>query len=171
MNFQQINTYGASSKVDAYTSWVTDPNVPDPQHLPEPLGWTLLVRPYPVTQNRKNSKLYLPDSEIDFLNHLNNVARVVAIGPCAFNRQEHRMKDGSQKDWVSVGDFVTFPKNTGARRNFKGVSFVLLNDDEVVERLRDPLVLADESYYTVNIPKEHLEKYNTIYNKDFKQDV
>jgi hypothetical protein len=67
---------------------------------------------------------------------------------------------------VKIGDFVSFPKHTGAFRKFKGVSFVILGDDQIIERLPDPLVFGEdnESYMNIDIPKEDLEKYNTIYN-------
>lgn len=161
---QTSNSYTTSTKLDQNT-WITPPEVTDPDNLPQPLGWCLLVRPYPITQNTAKSKLILPGSEIDFLNYVTNIGRVVAIGDCCWNRPEHKMKDGSQKDWVKVGDFISFAKNVGARRKFKGVSYVSLVDDDVLERLPDPQVF-DDSLYTLNIPQSHLEKYNTVYKKE-----
>lgn len=158
-----LNSYQSSSKLSS-NSWITDPTVPDPENLPEPLGWCILVRPYPVAQTSKSS-IILSSGEMDFLNHVTNIGRVVAVGPCAWNRAEHVMKDGTQRDWVKVGDFVSFPKHVGSKRKFKGVSYVLMVDDEIVERLPDPQVF-DDGYYHINIPQEHLEKYNTIYKKE-----
>lgn len=156
-------SYQTPSKLDM-NSWITDPSIPDPDNIPEPLGWCLLVRPYPVTQNKQKSTIIMPGTELDFLNYVTNIGRVVAVGPCCWNRAEHRMKDGSQQDWVKVGDFVSFPKNVGQRRKFKGVSYVLLVDDEIVERLPDPQVF-DDGFYKVEIPVEHLTKYNTFRNQ------
>lgn len=157
------NAYQSKSNIQQ-NSWITPPTVEDPENLPEPLGWTVLVRPYPVSTNRKQTSLIIPEEELDFLNHVTNIGRVVAVGPCAFNRPEHRMKDGTQKDWVQVGDFVTYPRNAGSRRKFKGVSYVLLVDDELTERLPDPQVF-DDAFYQIDIPQEHLEKYNTTQKK------
>jgi co-chaperonin GroES (HSP10) len=153
------NTYQAKSKLDK-NSWITPPNEPDPENLPVPLGFLLLVRPYPVITNREKTTLIIPDEEFDFLNYVTNIGRVVAIGDCCWNREEHRMKDGTKKDWVQVGDFISYPKNTGARRKFKGVSYVVLTDEEVNERLPDPQIF-DNSYYKLDIPEEHMLKYNT----------
>ena len=158
-----INSYQSSTKLDQ-NSWITPPDVADPENLPRPLGWHVLVRPYPVAQNREKSSIYMPDAELDFLNHITCIGRVVAIGDCAWNRTDHRNKDGEHFNWVEVGDFVSYPKNVGARRKFKGVSYVLLSDDDVVEHLTDPQVF-DEGYYKIEIPQEHLEKYNTVYKK------
>jgi co-chaperonin GroES (HSP10) len=157
MSHQQ--SYQAISKLDQ-NSWITDPSIPDPDNIPEPLGWCILVRPYPVIQNKQKSTIIMPGNELDFMNYVTNIGRVVSVGPCCWNRAEHKMKDGSQKDWVKPGDFVSFPKNVGQRRKFKGVSYVLLVDDEIVERLPDPQVF-DDGFYKISIPEEDLVKYNT----------
>jgi co-chaperonin GroES (HSP10) len=150
------NAYQSSTKLDK-NAWITDPEVPDPDNLPEPLGFMMLIRPYPV---KCKSSILIPETEIDYMNYITNIGRVVAIGPCCWNRSEQLMKDGTQKDWVQVGDFVSFPKNAGARRKFKSVSYVLVADDEITERLPDPMVF-DNNYYQINIPDEHMSKYNT----------
>ena len=161
-----MNSYQATTKLDK-NSWITDPKVADPDNLPQPLGWTLLVRPYPVKQNEEKSKIIMPEGEMDYLNYVSNIGRVVAVGPCCWTRPEHKI-NGEQKDWVKVGDFVSYPKNVGAKRKFKGVGYILLVDDEIVERLPDPQVF-DNSFYKINIPQEDLEKYNTVYKKEIEQ--
>lgn len=104
----------------------------------------------------------MSSNEMEHMNYVTNIGRVVSVGPCCWNRAEHKMKDGTQKDWAQVGDFVSFPKNVGQRRKFKNVSFVLLVDDEIVERLPDPQVF-DDGYYQIKIPSEHLTTYNTYH--------
>ena len=163
---QQVSMQGgymAPTKIDK-NGWITPPEVDDPDNLPKPLGWTLLVRPYPIVQSRQSS-IIMPESDIDYMNYVTNIGRVVAVGPCCWTRPEHRDQDGNQFAWAQVGDFVSYPKNTGARRKFKGVSYVLLVDDEIVEKLEDPQVLEND-FYTIDIPEEHLKKYNTIYKGD-----
>jgi co-chaperonin GroES (HSP10) len=125
----------------------------------------LLIRPYPVNTNKAKTSLLISSDEMDFMNHITNIGRVVAIGKSCWNKAEHKDANGERYDWVNVGDFVAFPRNTGGRRKFKGVSYVLLNDDEIVERLPDPQVF-DDGFYKLDIPQEHLEKYNTIYKKE-----
>lgn len=159
--------YASSSSLDR-NKWISDPEIKDPDNLPQPLGWTLLVRPYPVAMDEKRSTIILPDQEVDHMTYLTNIGRVVSVGPCCWTRSEHKTADGTQFDWAEVGDFVSYPKNTGARRKFKGVSYVLLCDDEIVEKLPDPQVF-DDDYYKVDIPDAHLKKYNTIYNTKKKK--
>lgn len=156
-----VGQAGQASSLDK-NGWITPPTIADPDNLPKPLGWTLLVRPYPVVKSHKSS-IIMPDSDIDHMAYVTNVARVVSVGPCCWTRPEHRI-NGEQQDWVKEGDFITFPKNSGARRKFKGVSYVLLVDDEVLEKLDDPQIF-DDDFYTLDIPQEHLEKYNTVYKK------
>ncbi len=143
----------------------TDPSIKDPDNLPIPLGWNILVRPYPVKQ-KQTTKIILPDDELVFQGSTANVARVVAIGPCCYNKPEQRDRNGNQFDWIQVGDFVTYARHAGAKRNFKGVVYTLLTDDEVVERLEDPQVF-NEGFFELNIPEEDLVKYNTIYNPNY----
>lgn len=156
-------SYQAGNKLDK-NAWITDPRVPDPDNIPEPLGWALMVRPYPVIMDDEQSNFEIPKSELDFMAYQTNIGRVVSIGPCCWTRPEHRLSSGLYFPWLNVGDFVSFPKNVGAKRKFKGVSYVLLVDDEVVERLSDPQVF-DDDFYKLDIPQEDLEKYNTIYKK------
>ncbi len=161
-----LNSYQSSRKLDS-NSWITDPRIPDPDNLPIPLGWCVLIRPYPISMNEQKTSIIIGSNEMDYLNHVTNIGRVVAIGPSCWSRPEHRNIQGEQNPWVQVGDFVSYPKNVGARRKFKGVSYVLLTDDDLVERLPDPQVF-DEGFYKLDIPKEDLEKYNTIHKKEVK---
>lgn len=155
----KTNSYQSSQKLSK-NAWISDPRVDDPVNLPIPMGWSVLIRPYPVKYKSK-SDLVMPDSEVDFMNYTTNIGRVVAIGRSAFTRPEHRDKDGNYYQWFKVGDFVSWPKNVGARRNYKDVSFVLVVDDDVNEVLIDPQVFDDtESGYQLDIPEEHYTKYN-----------
>ena len=159
--------YSAAGKLDR-NGWITPPDVEDPNNLPEPLGWTILVRPYPIVQS-SSSLIIMPDEDINYINYVSNVGRIVAVGPCAWTRPEHKNAEGERFEWAKVGDFVTYPKNTGARRKFKNVSFVLLCDDEIVEKLTDPQIF-DDDIYTLDIPEDHLTKYNTIHKKGGSND-
>lgn len=146
--------------------WVTDPNIPDPENLPVPLGWNILIRPYPLAEATK-SGIILSSDDRDSLANVINIGRVVAIGKCAWNRSSHRDSEGNQFNWVEVGDFVSYPKHVGAKRKFKGVSFVVLSDDEITDFLPDPQVFDETNAFTLEIPEDHLTKYNTIKNPNY----
>jgi co-chaperonin GroES (HSP10) len=148
-------------------SFTTDPLIPDPENLPVPCGWNILVRPYPIEEVTKGG-IYLAHNDIDFMSGSTNIGRVVTVGACAWNRSQHRDRDGNYVEWAKEGDFVSYPRHKGAMRKFKGVSFVVLNDDDIMETLPDPMVFHDEGVHTLNIPREDLEKYNTIYNPNYE---
>jgi co-chaperonin GroES (HSP10) len=161
------NAYQASHKLSK-NGWITDPRVEDPANLPIPLGWCVLIRPYPIKYKSK-SGLVMPDSEVDFMNYTTNIGRVVAIGRSAFTKPDHKDKNGNFYQWFQIGDFVSWPKNVGSRRLYKNVSYVLLVDDDVNEVLPDPQVFDDaEAGYQLDLPEDHLSKYRTIFNKEIQ---
>lgn len=147
--------------------FITDPRIPDPKHLPVPLGWNLLVRPYPVTNQTKGG-IILSSNDAEYMRNATNVARVVAIGPSCWNRSQHKDSEGNYQPWVEVGDFISYPRYKGAMRNYKGVTFCILNDDDIVEKLPDPMVFADDESYSLDIPEEDLFNYNTVYNPSYE---
>lgn len=159
-----MQSYQSNSTMNQ-NEWISDPTVSDPDNLPIPLGWTVQLRPYGISSVSAGG-IILDHGIIDFMNYTLNIGRVVAIGESCWNRPEHKNKDGERYEWCKIGDFVSYPRNTGAKRKFKGVSFIMVTDDEVLEILRDPLVF-DNSSYKLNIPEEDLKKYNTIYNPSF----
>lgn len=147
--------------------FITDPKIPDPENLPIPLGWNILVRPYPIETMTKGG-IILSTNDAEYIRNMTNIGRVVSIGPCCWNRSQHRDSEGNHIKWVEVGDFVSYPRFKGDMRRFKGVTYCLLHDDEINEKLPDPFVFADDDPYWLNIPKEDLKKYNTVYNKKKK---
>ena len=158
------NTYSAPSRI-LNNEWITSPSIKDPENIPQPLGWHVLIRPYPVKSKSKGG--IIMTSETDTMNYLLNIGRVVAVGPCAWNRPEHKNREGESFLWANVGDFVTYPKHAGHKRKYKDVSFIIMNDENLNEILRDPVVFSDENFVSIDIPQEDLEQYNTIYNKEF----
>lgn len=159
MKKQLQGGYQTPTRLDR-NAWISPPDIEDPENIPEPLGWSVLIRPYPV---KTETKIIIGGSDIDYMNYTSNVGRVVKIGPCCWNRHEHKDRDGKQFNWVNVGDFVSWPRHAGDKIKFKGVSYIIVNDEEVVQRLSDPQIF-DNDYYSLDIPEEHLFKYNTIYN-------
>lgn len=131
------------SQFDGDKSWITDDEIPDPTPLPTPFTYHLIVRP--VALKKKQGSLLLPDSVVDDAQYLTNVGRVVSMGPTAFidpdavnkgNNNPHG-KFGT-KPPVKVGDYVVWGKHRGVKIKVKGVSLVVLNDDELVLRVDDP---------------------------------
>lgn len=160
-------TFATNSRLTK-NEWITDPEIPEPENFPKPCGWLIAVRPYPVDERTQGGIILTADSS-DFMNYLTNVGRVIAVGDCAYSRSEHMNVKGEQKPWVKPGDFISYPRHVGAKRKFKGVSYLLLVDDEVNEVLRDPLVYAKDDGVNIKIPESDLVKYNTVYNPHFSE--
>lgn len=149
-------------------NYITEADIPDPTNIPIPLGWTLKVRPYKVEEQTRGG-IILATDDINSMNTTVNVGRVISIGPCCWNRPHHFNKDGERFDWVKIGDFISYPRHVGTQRKFKGVSIITLADDQIDEKLPDPLIFGEENAFTIDIPKDHLEKYNTIYNPNYSE--
>jgi co-chaperonin GroES (HSP10) len=136
------------SKLDGKrTDWVTPNSVPDPSPLPRVHGWNLLIRPIEPAKEIEVAggfKIYTPDSYQEDQRVLNNVGRVVAMGPLCYTDPEAKKNGdpnphGKYKDrWVEVGDLVVWGKHQGVKIEFKGVTFVLLADDLVLLSPEDP---------------------------------
>lgn len=156
-------TFQSNSRLSK-NDWITDPSIPDPSNLPTPLGWILLVRPYPI-KNTSKSGLMLSSDTTDFMNYMTQIARVVKVGHACWVRPHHKDSEGNFVPWAKEGDFVSFPRHVGEKVKFKGVSYIMLNDDEITMRLDDPCVFDEESSFQLNIPEEDLKKYNT-YKKE-----
>lgn len=165
MAYSKISSYqGKTAFLE--NDWISDPTLPDPDNLPEPLGWQVLVRPYPV-KTQTNGGIILVGDTVEEETNACNIGRIVKVGPCCWNERAHLDNEGT-KDWVpKEGDFITFARYKGLRRSFKGVTYVLLNDDDLLEKLPDPRVFDDTSVFSLNIPQEDLEKYNTIHNPNY----
>jgi co-chaperonin GroES (HSP10) len=112
--------------------------------------------------------IILTSNDAEYMRNATNVARVVAVGPSCWNRTQHRDRDGNVFEWVEVGEFISYPRYKGAMRNFKGVTFCVLNDDDIIEKLPDPIVFNDDDAYQLLIPEEDLIKYKTVYNPDYE---
>lgn len=106
---------------------ITESSKPDPEVLPKIAGDWILVRPIKAETEKTASGIYIPDSTQGDIKFLNNVGRILSMGPRAY-----KTKDGSIIEWVDggvkVGDIVQWERFVGKRMIFKGVSMVLLKD-------------------------------------------
>lgn len=116
--------------------WITDGAAPDPTPLPQVAGWHILVRPVPIRRKSKGGVI-LPDKVKDDLAYLTTVARVLAMGPLCYRRDDMAV-NGIVVPWCKVGDYVAYGKMAGNKLIYKGVRLILLNDDHVRMVLERP---------------------------------
>ena len=121
-----------TAKSAGNTTWWTDPTIPDPADLPTVRGWRILVRPIPNAPKTKGG-IIIPDATIETMDLIRSVGQVKAVGPMAYSRT-----DMGDEPWCSVGDYILYPRYSGAKFSYGGVQFLLLNDDEVLAVIQDP---------------------------------
>lgn len=110
----------------------TPEDVADPDTLPVPSGWRILVRPIPPQEQTKGG-IILSDVTRDQQEFACPVGKVVAVGTAAYTRE-----DMGPEPWANVGDYVIFGKYVGERVTYGGVKYVLMNDDCVLGVVPDP---------------------------------
>lgn len=120
-----------TAKSSGNSTWWTDPTIPDPEDLPEVRGWRILVRPIPNAPKTKGG-IIIPDATIETMDLIRSVGQVKVVGPMAYGKSE---MGGS---WCEVGDYILYPRYSGAKFSYGGVKFLLINDDEVLAVIKDP---------------------------------
>lgn len=120
-----------TAKSSGNTTWWTDPTIPDPDDLPEVRGWRILVRPIPNAPKTKGG-IIIPDATIETMDLIRSVGQVKSMGRMAYGKPE------MGGDWCQVGDYILYPRYSGAKFAYGGVKFLLINDDEVLAVIKDP---------------------------------
>ena len=114
--------------------WIDiEDEVSDPTTLPEMPGFHVLVRPVSV-KNKTKGGIFIPDSTKDDMSYLTTVGKVIALGELAY-RDIDKFPNG---EWCTVGDYVCYGKHAGTKLYYQNVKLLLLFDDQVIMRVRDP---------------------------------
>ena len=118
----------------------TPMDVPDPDLTGIQVhGDNILIRPF--TPGDKIGSIYLPQQAEADKAFLQNVGRVVAVGPLAYKDSAYKPGDKGyphgwfEKPWVKVGDIVAFARNSGQRMVVRGVKMQLLKDSYILMNL------------------------------------
>lgn len=142
--------YGDIGKILDNTGWYTDDETPDPEDLPRPFAWHLLVRPLDTSKKTKGG-IVLPDQTREEQAVTQYMGRVIEIGPLCWTKEEHQepivqpdsegniwIVDRVFKPWCAAGDVVFYTKYAGAKLICGGVKYIVLNDDEVLGLVTNP---------------------------------
>lgn len=136
-----MTTAFPQAKSAGNSAWWTPTDIPDPTDLPQVKGWRVLVRPIPNAE--KVGSIYVPDQYLEHKDLLRSVGRVVCMGPLCYSRTD-MLLGGNRKDpWCQVGDFVMLPRYAGAKFSYRGVRFLLVNDDEILAVIADPQAINE----------------------------
>ena len=101
--------------------------------LPEPSGYRLLVLPFTPREKTKGGIIIAQES-LEKLRIATNCGYVLKVGPLAYYDKE-KFPTGP---WCKKGDWVVFARYAGSRLPIEGGEVRLLNDDEVLGKIKDP---------------------------------
>jgi len=101
--------------------------------LPTPTGYRILVLPYAGPKKTKGG-LYLSDKTQATIQMTTVCAYVLKVGDLAYKDKE-KFPNGP---WCEKGDWVIFGRYAGARFKIEGGEVRVLNDDEIIARIKNP---------------------------------
>ena len=131
---------GAEILASAYVDVPTDKKL-DPEaiggslleRMPEPTGWRLLILPY-RGKGKTDGGIYLPDKVVEENTVSTQVGYVLKVGELAYKDSE-KFPFGP---WCEQGDWVMFARYAGSRFRIDGGEVRILNDDEILARIKEP---------------------------------
>ena len=93
----------------------------------------MVVLPYKGTEKTKGG-LYLTDKAIEEQQLTTNVGLILSMGSDAYADKD-KFPNGP---WCKKGDWVVFARYAGSRVKIEGGEIRILNDDEILAKLKDP---------------------------------
>ncbi len=103
------------------------------ERIPQATGWRMVVLPYKGTEKTKGG-LYLTDKAVEEQQLTTNVGLILSMGSDAYADKE-KFPNGP---WCKKGDWVVFARYAGSRVKIDGGEVRILNDDEILAKLKDP---------------------------------
>ena len=101
--------------------------------VPQATGWRMVVLPFKGVEKTKGG-LLLTDNAIEEQQLTTNVGLILNMGPDAY-ADKNKFPNGP---WCKKGDWVVFARYAGSRVKIEGGEIRILNDDEVLAKLKDP---------------------------------
>ena len=103
------------------------------ERMPDPTGWRLLILPY-RGKGKTEGGIYLPDAVVQEQTVSTQVGYVLKVGSLAYGDKE-KFPTGP---WCAEGDWVMFARYSGSRFKIDGGEVRILNDDEVLAKIKEP---------------------------------
>jgi co-chaperonin GroES (HSP10) len=101
--------------------------------VPQATGWRMVVLPFKGVEKTKGG-LLLTDKAIEEQQLTTNVGLILNMGSDAY-ADKNKFPNGP---WCKKGDWVVFARYAGSRVKIEGGEIRILNDDEVLAKLKDP---------------------------------
>ncbi len=106
---------------------------PAMERVPQATGWRMVILPYKGVEKTKGG-LLLTDKAIEEQQLTTNVGLILSMGSDAY-ADKNKFPNGP---WCKKGDWVVFAKYVGSRVKIEGGEIRILNDDEILAKLKDP---------------------------------
>ena len=104
------------------------------EKLPSPTGWRILILPY-RGKGKTQGGVLLPEKTVDNQAVATVCGYVLKVGPLAYKDKE---KFGDTGAWCKEQDWVIFGRYAGSRFKIDGGEVRILNDDEILAKVKDP---------------------------------
>ena len=101
--------------------------------IPDPVGYRILVRPW-TGSNKTKGGVYLTDQTTETQEMTTVVGLVVKMGELCY-KDKDKFPEGP---WCKEGQFVIYGRYSGARFKTKYGEHRILNDDEIIGRIKKP---------------------------------
>ena len=101
--------------------------------IPQPTGWRVVILPYRGAEKSKGG-IVIAEQTRQREQVATVCGYVLAVGDLAY-KDEAKFPNGA---WCQKGDWVVFGRYAGARINIDGGEIRILNDDEILARIKDP---------------------------------
>ena len=125
--------FNKKPKVKAKEEKKEEDKGPALERIPQATGWRMVVLPYRGTEKTKGG-LYLTDKAVEEQQLTTNVGMILSMGSDAYADKE-KFPNGP---WCKKGDWVVFARYAGSRVKIDGGEIRILNDDEILAKLKSP---------------------------------
>jgi len=113
-----------------------EPSQTNLEKLPNPTGWRILVMPFQVKEETQGG-IIIAQETLDRARAAVQVGYVLKMGPLCYEDKE-KYPTGA---WCAEKDWVIFARYAGSRMGIDGGEIRMLNDDEILGTIDDPMDL------------------------------
>ena len=106
------------------------------EKLPNPTGWRILVMPFQVKEETQGG-IIIAQETLDRARAAVQVGYVLKMGPLCYEDKD-KYPTGA---WCKEKDWVIFARYAGSRMGIDGGEIRMLNDDEILGTIDDPMDL------------------------------
>jgi len=124
------------SKQTAEQKAKEEPSKTNLNKLPNPTGWRILVMPFQVKEETAGG-IIIAQETLDRARAAVQVGYVLKMGPLCYEDKE-KYPTGA---WCKEKDWVIFARYAGSRMGIDGGEIRMLNDDEILGTIDDPMDL------------------------------